>query len=143
MTSMMSAKDLRQIADDIETKRMQEILERKKKTEQHERELHDSFMKFEEIPPDALDRLKRAVRNAAEQEKSEILVLRFPSDFCLDSGRAINNFDDNWPATLQGKAKIAMEFYQEHLKPLGYTMRAEILSFPNGMPGDVGLYLCW
>lgn len=143
MTGLLSAAELRRLADERETLRMQELREQKARTEAHERELHDSFMSIPEIPADALDRLMRAVKNAVNQDRGEVLVMRFPSDFCTDGGRAINNFDPDWPNSLQGKAKVANEFFKEHLQPLGYKIRAEILSYPNGMPGDVGLYFCW
>ena len=42
----------------------------------------------------------------------EAMVYSFPSDLCTDSGRAINNYDPNWPETLQGKAKEFFERYQ-------------------------------
>jgi hypothetical protein len=143
MTEVLSAKELRKLADDKETLRMQELNARKAKTEAHERELHDTFMNWDKVVPDAMDRLMRAVKNAVEQDQSEILVMRFPSDFCTDGGRAINNFAPDWPDTLQGRAKVGAEFFKEHLQPLGYKIRAEIMSYPNGMPGDVGLFLSW
>ena len=40
-------------------------------------------------------------------------------------------------------AKDAYNFYVKELRPLGYKLHAEIISFPGGMPGDVGLYLAW
>ena len=64
-----------------------------------------------------------------------------PSEFCTDGGRAINNFEPHWPDTLTGFAKRAHEFWQKELQPLGYKVRAQILDFPGGMPGDVGIFL--
>jgi hypothetical protein len=29
------------------------------------------------------------------------------------------------------------------LKPLGFKLNAQILDYPGGMPGDIGLYLRW
>jgi hypothetical protein len=29
------------------------------------------------------------------------------------------------------------------LRPLGYKLSAEIVSWPDGLPGDVALYLKW
>jgi hypothetical protein len=48
-----------------------------------------------------------------------------------------------WPSTLTGFAKDAYNFYVKELRPLGYKLHAEIISFPGGIPGDVGLYLAW
>ena len=71
------------------------------------------------------------------------MALRFPAEYCLDKGRAINNGESAWPETLQGRAKKAYEFYEQNLKGLGYKVRAEILSYPDGNLGEVGVYLRW
>ena len=36
-----------------------------------------------------------------------------------------------------------MSSIDKELRPLGYKLYAEIISFPGGMPGDVGLFLKW
>ena len=39
-----------------------------------------------------------------------------------------------------------MEIYQlwdRHFRARGYKLKAEIVSFPGGMPGDVGMTLKW
>jgi hypothetical protein len=38
---------------------------------------------------------------------------------------------------------FARRHYKCRVGPLGFTMRGEIISFPDGMPGDVGLLLKW
>ena len=45
--------------------------------------------------------------------------------------------------SLHGFGKTAFDFYAAELRPLGFTMRAEIMNFPGGMMGDVGMYLRW
>ena len=90
-----------------------------------------------------VDQLNAAVRNAAQQNRSELLALRFPAEYCLDKGRAINNGEADWPQTLQGRARKAFEFYEQNLKDLGYKVRAEIMSYPDGNLGEVGIYLRW
>jgi hypothetical protein len=78
-----------------------------------------------------------------EQGKTEALVYSFPSTLCSDSGRAINNALPEWPDTLQGKARELFERYEQNLKPAGYRLKAMIINFPGGVPGDVGFYLSW
>ena len=51
--------------------------------------------------------------------------------------------DPEWPSTLEGFAKKAYDFFVKELRPLGYKLHAEIISFPGGMPGEVGLFLKW
>ena len=39
-----------------------------------------------------------------------------------------------------------MEMYRlwdKYFRPRGYKFRAEIVSYPNGVPGDVGITLAW
>ena len=71
------------------------------------------------------------------------MVMSFPAGYCTDGGRRINNDDPDWPQSLQGRAKRTYDFYERHLKALGYKVRARILSYPGGMPGDVGFFLRW
>lgn len=85
--------------------------------------------------------IRRLVTNAAADGKMEAMVYSFPSELCSDSGRAINNGDPDWPSTLQGKAKELFERYKTVAQPEGYKLKAMIINFPSGMPGDVGFFL--
>jgi hypothetical protein len=87
--------------------------------------------------------IRRVVRSAVKEGKTQAMVYSFPSSLCTDRGRAINNGDKDWPSTLQGKAKEIYERYVEVVKPKGYKLRATIIDFPGGVPGDVGLFLDW
>ena len=143
MTStVLRPEDLRKIAEDKEMAKVRETLERKKKEEEEDQHLRQSFMQ-EDIRPNVMELLNAAVRRAAEQNQNEIMVMSFPSAWCSDHGRAINNAAPDWPGSLQGRARKGIEFYEQHLKPLGYKVRAQILNYPDGMPGDVGLFLSW
>jgi hypothetical protein len=83
------------------------------------------------------------VRRAAEQGRNEIEIARFPAEYCTDRGRAINNFDSDWPSTLTGVARRAYDAFKQQLEPQGYKMRAQILNYPDGNLGEVGLYIGW
>jgi hypothetical protein len=37
----------------------------------------------------------------------------------------------------------APDFFEAELKPLGFKSRAQILNYPDGRPGDVGIFLAW
>ena len=87
--------------------------------------------------------IRRVVASAVEDGKLEALVYSFPSSLCTDHGRAINNADPDWPKTLQGKARELYEIYESRAKPAGYRLKAMIVSFPGGMPGDVGFFINW
>ena len=92
-----------------------------------------------ELHPEAIDRINNVVRIAAERGQHQVEVITFPCTFCSDGGRRINIADPEWPSTLSGFAERAYEFYVKELRPHGYKLHAEIISFPGGMPGEVGL----
>ena len=70
-------------------------------------------------------------------------VFAFPCSFCNDGGRRINNLLPDWPNSLEGFAKRAYEFYEKELRPHGYKLHAEVISYPGGMPGEIGFFLKW
>lgn len=83
--------------------------------------------------------IQRAVRNGL----TEVQVYRFPNSLCTDNGRAINQHESGWEKTLTG---IALEIYQlwfDYLKPRGYRIACQVVDFPGGMPGDIGIIIAW
>ena len=142
MAELLRPKDLKQISVNAEAAKVDEELRLKKSKEQQQQELREAFLS-REIHSEAVDRINRAVRIAAEQGKHQLLVVSFSSSFCSDGGRRINIADPEWPSTLEGFGKKAYEFFVKELRPLGYKLHAEVISFPGGMPGDVGLFLKW
>jgi hypothetical protein len=104
--------------------------------------LHESF-DGREVQPEALDRIATLVRKTIDMGDKQALVLRFPSDWLPDQGRAITNHDKDWYDKLNGFPKRAYDFFKRELEPRGFQIRAEILNWPGGMPGEVGFYLQW
>ena len=102
----------------------------------------DSFLK-DQVSDDEIAMVRRLVMNAVKAGKFEALVYSFPSDLCTDGGRAINSADPQWTETLQGKAKQFYERYVKFGKPQGYKLKAMIINFPGGIPGDVGFFIGW
>jgi hypothetical protein len=102
----------------------------------------DDFL-HKHVSEDETAMVRRLVMNAVKDGKMEAMVYSFPSDLCTDSGRAINNSDPNWPETLQGKAREFYDRYQELGKPQGYRLKAMVINFPGGIPGDIGFFLNW
>ena len=88
-------------------------------------------------------RLIHLARAAAEHGEREFLLLRFPRGLCADNGRAINVGEADWPASLRGEAAELYLRWKQDLRPLGFGLTARILEFPDGMPGDAGLFLSW
>lgn len=142
MATLLRPDDLNLISSEAEAAKMDEERRLKAKKEAQQLELREAFMS-RTVHPEAINRINNAIRVAAEQGQHQIQVLTFPCSFCTDGGRRINIADPEWPGTLTGFAKEALEFYQKELRPLGYKLHAEITSFPGGMPGDVGMFLKW
>jgi hypothetical protein len=90
-----------------------------------------------------LEKAAILINRAVESRQPSVQVLRFPHALCTDNGRAINQAEPGWEKTLVGEPKELYEFWQRQLKPKGYHLRFEIIDYPNGMPGDVGITLSW
>jgi hypothetical protein len=142
MVGLLRPEDLKMIASDAEMAEVGKEDRLKKQKAQQEVELREAFMS-RQVAPEAIDRINNAVRIAAQNGQHHLQVITFPSSYCSDGGRRINIADPAWPTTLTGFAKDAYEFYNRELRPLGYRLQAEIINFPGGMPGDVGLSLVW
>ncbi len=92
---------------------------------------------------EAMKRVAVIINRAVSNGLTEVQVYRFPHDLCTDHGRAINQQEPGWEKTLTGLPKEMYEFWQRRLQPLGYKLRVQIIDFPGGMPGDVGITLKW
>lgn len=139
---LITPDELRRLTEEKEMEKAKEALEKQRKVDDDRHHLRDAFM-AQEIHPDVFERVSRVVKGAAERGEREVLAIRFPSEYCTDHGRAINNFESGWPDTLTGFARRAYEFWQKELEPRGYKLRAQIMDFPGGVPGDVGIFLRW
>jgi hypothetical protein len=142
MVDFLRPDDLRELSNARENAKFKaERIEREKMLQQ-KKELEDAF-RSKELHPEVRDRVNSAIRQAAELGRHEIEVMTFPASYCNDRGRRINIADPEWPESLEGFAKRAFDFFHSELRPLGYKLRCEIISFPDGIPGDVGMYLRW
>jgi hypothetical protein len=57
--------------------------------------------------------------------------------------RAVSAPRADWPNTLRGEAAEINLRWEHDLKPHGFGISARVLDFPEGMPGDIGLFLLW
>jgi hypothetical protein len=142
MPGLLSPNDLNLISSDAEMAKMDSERQYTEKKKKEALELHEAFI-AREIHPQVVDRINNAVRIAAKNGQHRLQVVTFPVKFCSDGGRRINIADPEWPSTLEGFAKRAYDFYVKELRPLGYKLSAEIISFPDGMPGEAALILKW
>jgi len=92
------------------------------------------------------ERLKRAaaiINRAVNNGLTEIEVGRFPNSLFTDRGRAINQQEAGWEQTLTGLPKELFDFWKTHLQRKGYRVRYQIVDWPEGKPGDIGITLSW
>lgn len=139
----MSAKELREYADKIDTARASEAYQNVKHAEDARKELLDRLSKPITVTDAMRANLVFRVKRAATEGKTELKVLQFPVELCTDMGRAINNSEPDWPETLTGVPRQAFEVWRDRLKPAGYRLTAMIVEWPHGLPGDVGFFLNW
>ena len=142
MAGLLTPEQLQKFAQEIAISEAHKAAEKAKKAKEQLKAERKAFME-RELRSDAMQYLMTAVKQLAERGMHEFLVVKFSAQFLSDGGRRVNNFEPDWPDSLQGFAKRAYDYYQEYLKPAGYRLRAQILEYPNGKFGDVGLFLCW
>jgi hypothetical protein len=104
-----------------------------------ERLTKPSGLSDEEVMKKAAAIIQRAAGNGL----TEVEVYRFPNVICTDRGRAINQQEPGWETTLTGVPKEIYQFWDRHLRPLGYKLRVQIVDFSGGVPGDIGMSLKW
>ena len=119
-------------------------MRKRKEAEAEKAALIEHLLKPSGVSDD--ERLKRAVKiieRAVGNGLTEVEVIRFPNSLCTDHGRAINQQEQGWEDTLTGLPKELYLTWAKHFRPRGYKLRVQIVDFPGGMPGDVGMTLCW
>lgn len=145
--SFMSADDLRSYMADLEMAKASKLLGAMDKAEEAQRKLVATLREEIEVTPQKIEEIKQSLatktRAAAGRGETEVLVMRFPSALCTDRGRAINNAEADWPTTLTGRPRQAYQFWREHLQQANYKLRAIIIDWPGGLPGDVAFFLAW
>ena len=106
--------------------------------------LLDHFKKPSGISDEeGIRRAVKIIERAVSNGLTEVQVCRFPSKLCTDYGRAINQQEPGWEITLTGFPKEIHQLWAKYFRERGYKLRVEIVDFPGGMPGDVGMTLKW
>jgi hypothetical protein len=140
---IQSAESFRGIEEAFKAAQARAKLEMKQGAVRHRQQQVDEMIKAK-ITDSAWDELVDKAREAADHGEKQYLLLRFPSDLCTDDSRAINNPPNpRWPETLRGEAADVYRRWDATLRPHGFHLSAQVLEFPDGKPGDVGLFLLW
>jgi hypothetical protein len=89
------------------------------------------------------ERALARIAKAYEDGEREVMLAHFPSTLCGDGGRRINNQLDGWQETLPGAFHDVYRWWETKLKPGGFGFAARVISYPDGVPGDVGIFITW
>ncbi|TCZ64851.1 hypothetical protein [Roseicella aquatilis] len=89
------------------------------------------------------DAIMRRIARAFHDGEKELMLFAFPSDLCTDGGRRIHNGLKGWEETLPGAARQVHAFWRDALRPRGFRFFCRVVTFPEGMPGDVGVFFSW
>ena len=139
-----TAKEIMQKAALAEAEEATKHAREKAKADAEKKALLESLSKPSGVSDE--EGIRRAVRiidRAVKNGLSEVQVHRFPNQLCTDRGRAINQGEQGWENTLTGLPKEIYVLWDKYFRPRGYKLRAEIVDFPGGVPGDVALTLRW
>jgi hypothetical protein len=127
-----------------EAEKATEALRQKERAEAEKKALIEGLSKPSGVSEEeAFKRAAAFINRAIDNGLTEVEVLRFPCALCTDDGRAINNREPGWETTLTGLPKEMYDFWHKHLKPQGYKAKAQVLTFPNGIPGEIGMTVSW
>ena len=144
MTNILSAKELMAKIAKVEGEKASKAMKAHEAAEAEKQALLDRLARPSGLSDDeVMEKAAIIVNRAVENGMTSVQVFRFPNHICTDNGRAINQAEPGWENTLVGEPKQLYEFWQRQLKPKGYRLRFEIIDYPNGMPGDVGITLSW
>ena len=139
-----NAKELMERAAQKEAEKAAEAMRSQAKTDAEKQALLERLQKPSGVSDEeAMKRVKTIIERAVNNGLTQIQVYRFPNSLCTDRGRAINQQEADFANTLTGLPKEIYEFWGRQLKPLGYKLQFQIVDFPNGVPGDVGITLKW
>jgi CBS domain-containing protein len=136
------AADFRRLVLDFESKEARRHEDLRHSAEEEQKHKAADLI-GQHISEESWRNLIQGARTAAEQGQKEYQLLRFPSQLCSDGGRAINAPDPDWPSTLRGEAAEVFQRWSHDLKPQGFHLAARVVDFPDGVPGDIGLFLVW
>jgi hypothetical protein len=139
-----SAKDLMRKIALAEAEKASEDMRNRSAADAEKAALIEQFSKPSGVSDEeGIRRAATIIQRAASNGLTEVLVFRFPNLLCTDRGRAINQQEAGWEKTLTGVPKEIYDLWARHFRDRGYKLRVQIIDFPGGMPGDVGMTLSW
>jgi hypothetical protein len=139
-----TAADCKKRMAEAEAEKASEYMRKKAAADAEKKALLDNLQKPSGVSDE--ERMKRAaaiINRAVSNGQTEVFVGRFPNDLVSDHGRAINQQEPGWEDTLTGLPKEIFQFWKKYLQPRGYRVKFQIVDWPGGKPGDIGVTLTW
>ena len=139
-----SAKDLQQKIAMAESEKAAQEMRRREAADAEKQALIEQFAKPSGLSDE--EGIRRAVviiQRAVSNGLTEVQIYSFPNTLCTDGGRAVNQQEPGWENTLTGIPKEIFVLWSKYFRERGYRLRAQIVDFPGGVPGDVALTLVW
>ena len=144
MTNIPNAKELMAKIAQIEGEKASKAMKAHEAAEAEKQAMLDRLIRPSGLSDDeVMEKAAIIVNRAVEAGQTHVQVYTFPHTLCTDNGRAINQAETGWEQTLTGVPKEIYEFWKRQLQSRGYHIRCEILNYPGGMPGDIGMTLSW
>jgi len=139
-----SAKEVRQKIALAEAEEAEKQARTRAEAQAEKKALIDHLSKPSGISEEeAIGRATKIIERAMKSRMTEVEVFRFPNQLCTDKGRAINNQEPGWEKALIGSPKEIYLLWDKYFRPRGYKLKAQIVDFPGGLPGDIGMTLSW
>jgi hypothetical protein len=139
-----TAKDLMQKLALVESEKAAQFMSERAAAEAEKQALVEQMKKPSGVSDEeGIRRGAAIIQRAVNAGLTEVEVHRFPNTLCTDNGRAINQQEPGWENTLTGVPKEIYQLWHKYFRPRGYKLRVQIVDWPGGMPGDVGMSLSW
>ena len=135
--AFLSADDLRNYMREMRLARSEGEWAKLDKEAQAKKRFIEALKQPIEVTEEKIRMVVSRMKLMAADGKSELMIMRFPSELCTDRGRKVNQAEPGWEDTLIGVPRQVFECWRDRLKPLGYRMTATILDFPGGRPWGI------
>jgi hypothetical protein len=138
------AKAFAQKVAEAEAEAARRYMQMKDEAEAEKKALLDHYRQPSGVSDEeGIKRALRIIERGVSNGLTQVQFYRFPNDLCTDRGRAINQSEPGWEKTLTGVPLEIYQLWHKHFRDKGYRLKVEIVDFPNGVPGDVGMTLQW
>lgn len=144
MVNLPTAKDLRVKIAEVEGEKASAAMKAQTAADAERHAFIERISKPSGLTDDqVLEKASHIITRAVSNGLTSVQVFRFPNHLCTDDGRTIDQAEEGWEKTLTGIAKELHEFWKRQLEPRGYQIKYVVADRPNGVRGDIAVFLSW